>query len=45
MKIRETFLVVPWLTLHTSNAEGMGLTPGRRTKILHAAWPKNKTNK
>ena len=45
MKIRETSLVVPWSRLHTSNAEGVGLTPGQRTKILHTAWPKNKINK
>ena len=31
-----TSLVVQWLRLCTSNAGGMGLTPGRGTRILHA---------
>lgn len=29
---------LPWLRLLDPNAGGMGLTPGRGTKILHAAW-------
>ena len=30
-------LVVQWLTLHSPNAEGMGLIPGWGTNILHTA--------
>ena len=33
----ETSLVVQWLRLCTSNAEGMDSNPGRGTKIQHAA--------
>ena len=42
----ETSLVVQWLRLHTSNAEGMGLIPGQGTKVLQATWygPKCKTD-
>ena len=32
-----TFLVAQWLRLHTSSAEGVGLTPGQGTQIQHAA--------
>ena len=31
-------LVVHWLGLHASIAGGMGLIPGRGTKILQSAW-------
>ena len=31
-----TFLVVQWLRFHTSNADGVGSTPGQETKISHA---------
>ena len=31
-----TFLVVQWLRLHTSNADGVGSIPGQETKIPHA---------
>ena len=34
--------MVQWLQLHTSTAGGMGLIPGRETKIPNA---KNKQNK
>ena len=27
--------MVQWLRLHTPSAEGMGLIPGQKTKILH----------
>jgi len=30
-----TSLVVQWLRLHSPSAEGMGLIPGKKTKILH----------
>ena len=30
------FLVVRWLRLHTSNADGVGSIPGQETKIPHA---------
>ena len=30
-------LVVQWLRLHTPNARGRGLIPGRGTKMPHAA--------
>ena len=43
---RQTFLVVQWLRLQTSNKEGIGSIPGCRTKIPHATcWPKNKNKK
>ena len=32
-----TSLVVQWLRLHASNADGMGLIPGQRRKIPHAS--------
>ena len=32
-----TCLVVQWLRLHTPNARGRGLIPGRGTKMPHAA--------
>ena len=28
--------------LHASTAEGLGLIPGRGTKIPHAVWPKKR---
>ena len=31
-------LVVQWLRLCASTAEGMALISGQGTKILHAAW-------
>ena len=31
-------LVVQWLGLYTSTAQGPGLIPGQGTKILQAAW-------
>ena len=34
-----TSLVVQWLKLHASTAEGMGSIPGQGTKILHATRP------
>ena len=40
-----TSLVVQWLRLHASNAGGMGLTPGRGTKITHAVWHGQKKKK
>jgi len=44
-----TSLVVQWLILCTSSAEGTGLIPGQATKIPHAAWhgkrKKKKENK
>ena len=33
-----TSLVVQWLSLQASTAEGMDLNPGQGTKIPHAAW-------
>ena len=33
-----TSLVVQWLRLGASDARGMGLIPGRGTKIPHALW-------
>ena len=39
-----TSLVVQWLRVHSSNARGVGSIPGGGTKILHAAWPKQKKN-
>ena len=38
-------LVVQWFWLCASNAEAMGSIPGRRTKILHAAWRGKKKKK
>ena len=32
------FLVVQWLGLQASTAVGVGLIPGRQTKIPHAVW-------
>ena len=32
------FLVVQWLRIHTSTAEGSGLIPGQETKIPHVVW-------
>ena len=40
-----TSLVVQWLRLLTSTAEGMGLIPGRGTKSLHAIWHSKKKKK
>ena len=37
-KILRTFPVVQWLRLQVSNAGGLGLILGRRTKIPHAVW-------
>ena len=37
IKEERTSLAVQWLRLHTSNAGGAGLIPGRGTKIPHAA--------
>ena len=38
-----TSLVVQWLRLHTSNAEGVGSIPGWGTKIPHATqWGQKK---
>ena len=34
--LKGTSLVVQWLRLHASNAEGMGSIPGWGTKIPHA---------
>ena len=45
MTIPGTSLVVEWLGLYASTAEGTGLTPGWETKILQAAWgDQNKLN-
>ena len=45
MTIPGTSLVVEWLGLSASAAEGTGLTPGWETKILQAAWgSQNKLN-
>ena len=35
-------LGVQWLRLRVPNAGGPGSIPGWGTKILHAAWPKQK---
>ena len=40
-----TSLVVQWLRLFTSTAEGMGLIPGWGTKILNALWHSKKKKK
>ena len=45
MYCQGTSLVVQWLRLHTSNAEGMGLIPGQGTKIPHATWCSQKKKK
>ena len=36
--MRRISLVVQWLKLQASNAEGTGSIPGRGTKIPHATW-------
>ena len=38
MKFMGTSLVVQWLRLCTSTAQGAGLTPDQGTRILHAVW-------
>ena len=38
----ENFLVVQWLGLCTSTAEGLGSIPVEGTKILQATWPGKK---
>jgi len=45
---RSSLKAIPWTSLavqglrfHASNAGGAGLIHGQRTKIPHAAWPKN----
>ena len=43
--IIRTSLVVEWLRLCPSTAGGMGLVPGRGTKILHATWCSQKKKK
>ena len=40
MKILETSLVVKWLRLPASNAEGKSLIPVWGVKIPYAVWPK-----
>ena len=40
-----TSLVVQWLRLCPSNAEGMGSIPGRGTKIPNGTWCSQKLNK
>ena len=40
-----TSLVVQWIRLWASTAEGMGSIPGQRTKIPHATQPKKKKRK
>ena len=35
-----TSLVVQWLRLGASSADGMSSFPGQGTKIPHAMWPK-----
>ena len=40
-----TSLVVQWLRLCISTAEGAGSIPGRGTKIPHAAWHSKKKRK
>ena len=42
MTILGTSLAVQWLRLQAANAGDTSLNPGRATKILHVAWPKNK---
>ena len=38
-----TSLGIPWLRLQASNAEGVDLIPGQRTKLPHfKVWPKKK---
>ena len=32
------FLVLQWLRIHTSTAEGSGLIPGQETEIPHVVW-------
>ena len=41
----ETSLAVQWLRHYSSNVGGMGATPGQGTKILHAAWCSQNTEK
>ena len=38
-------LVIQWLRLYASNAEGIGSIPGWGIKIPHALWPKNEKHK
>ena len=38
-------LVVQWLRLHASTAEGLGSIPGQGTKIPHAVWYGQKKKK
>ena len=38
-------LAVQWLRLHVPDAGGMGLIPGRGTKIPHAMWCGQKKKK
>jgi len=40
-----TSLVVQWLRLCPSNAEGVGSIPGRGTKIPNGTWCSQKLNK
>ena len=40
-----TSLAVQWLRLRVPKAGGTGSTPGRGTKIPHAAWPKKQKRK
>ena len=40
-----TSLVVQWLRLCLSNAEGMGSIPGKGTKIPNGTWCSQKLNK
>ena len=40
-----TSLAVQWLRLRTSNAGGVGLSPGRGTRLPRGAWPKKKKKK
>jgi len=44
--LRGNFLVVQWLRLHASTAEGPVSTPGWRSKISQVpwTWPKKKKN-
>ena len=37
-QLPRTSLRVQWLRLHASNAEDVGLIPGRGIKIPHATW-------
>ena len=39
-KNEENSLLVQWLGLQASTAEGRGLIPGQGTRILQVAWPK-----